>query len=181
MSQPLTGATSSIVCVFRHPACRRKRVMARRRSPRRRRGSSDAARTLVPRERGTAGGRCLMTRGREESRGKAVACRMFVRVGCPKAGLGVVGGKGPPRPLIPCRPPRRRPGPDVGLKPPSSDKSKKRSAPYPLPPAAQATRPGRRAEAAIQRQKQKRGDRSPQEKAVMATGLKIPSRDSGWH
>ena len=35
--------------------------------------------------------------------GKAVACRMFVRVGCPRAGLGVVGGKGlaSPCPLPP--------------------------------------------------------------------------------
>ena len=30
--------------------------------------------------------------------------RSLVKDGCPKAGLGVVGGKGPPRPLIPCPP-----------------------------------------------------------------------------
>ena len=96
-------------------------------------------------------------------------CRLSdVRQGwLPKAGLGVVGGKGPPRPLIPCRPPRRRPRPDTGLKPPSSGaKTKKGRDPFSI----------RRAEASAQRQNKKRGDRSPQENAVTATEIRIPSR-----
>ena len=77
-----------------HPACRRQRVMARRRSPPRRGGSSDAARTLVPslaRDSGRAMPYDARQRGEQ---GRAAASLIPVRDGCPKTGMGVVGGKG---------------------------------------------------------------------------------------
>ena len=77
-----------------HPACRRQRVMARRRSPPRRGGSSDAARTLVPspaRDSGRATPYDARQRGEQ---GRAAASLIPVRDGCPKTGMGVVGGKG---------------------------------------------------------------------------------------
>ena len=129
LSQLVVVATPSALRTSRYPVCCRKRVMARRRSPPRRGGSSDAARTLVPRERGTAGGRRPYDARQGGEQGTDEGRRSPVRDGCPKAGLGIVGGKGPPRPLIPCRPPRRRPSPDAGQKPLPSGKSKKEDAP----------------------------------------------------
>ena len=58
--RPATTCLPPASCAAFHPARQRKRAMARRRSPRRRRGSSDAVRTLVPRagqRKGDAGGR----------------------------------------------------------------------------------------------------------------------------
>ena len=79
----------------------RKRGRARRRSPPRRGGSSDAGRTLVPRGRGTAG---VRTPAAARQRGGRRTADLFLRTvkdGCPNAGLGVVGGKGLRKPLPP--------------------------------------------------------------------------------
>ena len=76
--------------------------MARRRSPPRRGGSSDAARTLVSRHARDSG-RAMPNAARQEGgRGTTLADLQIVTVGCPNAGLGVVGGKGLRKPLIPC-------------------------------------------------------------------------------
>ena len=88
-------------------------------------GSSDAGRTLVPRGRGTAGGRTPAAARQGGEEGTACVTVLPVKKGCPDAGYGVVGGKGLRKPLPPA--PRR-----------------------------EATKPGCRAEAAIQRKKRKR-------------------------
>ena len=82
--------------------CKRKRGMARRRSPPRRGGSSDAARTLVTR-RARDSGRAMPYAARQGGgRGTPQAGLEAVKDGCPTAGLGVVGVKGLRKPLIPC-------------------------------------------------------------------------------
>ena len=84
---------------------RRKRGMARRRSPPRRGGSSDAARTLVTRKRGTAGGRCPMPRGREEAGGLLEQIDRLSRMAAPTRGWGSWGVRGcaSPLPHLCCR------------------------------------------------------------------------------
>ena len=100
--QPPGIATLPIRPNAPHPAYRRKRGMARRRSPPRRGGSSDAARTLVSRHARDSG-RAMPNAARQEGgRGTTLADLQIVTVGCPNAGLGVVGGKGLRKPLIPC-------------------------------------------------------------------------------
>ena len=86
--------------------------MARRRSPPRKGGSSDAARTLVPRA-GQREGEGHMTSDRKREEGKPEGKSSPVSNGCPKAGLGVVGGKGlasllPPAPRREATRPRCR-------------------------------------------------------------------------
>ena len=152
--QPPGIATLPIRPNAPHPAYRRKRGMARRRSPPRRGGSSDAARTLVTRHARDSG-RAMPNAARQEGgRGTTLADLQIVTVGCPNAGLGVVGGKGLRKPLIPCpisavdarkapsspnghgpfgppfgRPPRRRPCPDAGQQPRACGEKKRE--PYP--------------------------------------------------
>ena len=85
--------------------CWCKRGRARRRSPPRRGGSSDAGRTLVPRRRGTAGVRTPAAARQRGGRRTADLFLRTVRDGCLNAGFGVVGGKGLRKPLPPA--PRR--------------------------------------------------------------------------
>ena len=76
--------------------------MTRRRSPPRRGGSSDAARTLVPRW-ALDSGRAMPYAARQGGgKGTIQTGLEAVKDGCPNAGLGVVGGKGLRKPLIPC-------------------------------------------------------------------------------
>ena len=64
-------------------------------------GSSDAGRTLVPRGRGTAGGRTPAATRQGGGKGHC-PCNHAARQGwLPNAGLGVVGGKGLRKPLPP--------------------------------------------------------------------------------
>ena len=100
--QPPGIATLPIRPNAPHPGYRRKRGMARRRSPPRRGGSSDAARTLVSRHARDSGRAEPNAARQEGGRGTTLADLQIVTVGCPNAGLGVVGGKGLRKPLIPC-------------------------------------------------------------------------------
>ena len=75
--------------------------MARRRSPPRRGGSSDAARTLVTRHARDSGRAMPYAARQRGGRGTTLADLQIVTVGCPNAGLGVVGGKGCASPLSP--------------------------------------------------------------------------------
>ena len=105
-SSPAETGFPSPFCRCRHPVCCRKRVMARRRSPPRVGGSSDAAPGSSSRAlRGTAGGRRPYDARRKEEKGRPEGKSSPVSDGCPKAGLGVVGGKGLASPLPPA--PRR--------------------------------------------------------------------------
>ena len=71
------------------------------------------------------------------------------------------GGLGAAKPLPPAASPRRRPGPDSGPKPPANAEKAKQKTQGRRRPAAQATRPGFRAEAASQRRKSKAENSRP--------------------
>ena len=125
--------------------------MARRRSPPRRGGSSDAARTLVTR-RARDSGRAMPYAARQGGgKGTIQTGLEAVKDGCPNAGLGVVGGKGLRKPLIPCP----APGGDQARMPGSSRKpAAKRKGSLPHRKTTTVT-PGGWGEATGQRQKKK--------------------------
>ena len=127
-----------------------QRAGARRRSPQR---GSAAAGAHIAREAGRCAPTCPLRRAADKVHD------MRQRRPPPhgtRGSTGVVGGVEGLAPLTPCRPPRRRPRPDAGLKPLSSGKGKeKREKESSSCPAAQATTPRCRAEAASQRQKRK--------------------------
>ena len=90
-----------------------QRAGARRRSPR---SGSAAAGAHITRN----AGRCAPIAPCGERRTRYTTCDSDALRHTDRGSTGVVGGVEGLAPLTPCRPPRRRPNPDTGLKPPAS-------------------------------------------------------------
>ena len=107
--------------------------------------------------RGTAGGRTPAAARQREGRGAADVFLKSVKAGCPKAGWGVVGGKGLASPLPPAArragDQARMPGKSCQLAEKKRHILRRRAASVKRRGGEQATKPGCRARAASQRQK----------------------------